>query len=63
MEIYAGFVFARIQGGGPTVAQMMAPSAGEIATHEFEKLEPLGQRPVRELMSTPIAIQKVSVLR
>ena len=26
-EIYAGFVFARVQGGGPTVAQMMAPYA------------------------------------
>ena len=47
MEIYAGFVFARIQGGGPTVAQMMAPYADEIATHEFEKLEPIGRVTLR----------------
>ena len=43
MEIYAGFVFARIQGGGPSVKEMLAPFADEIATHEFGKLEPLGR--------------------
>jgi len=43
MEIYGGFVFARMQGGGPSVAQMLAPYAAEIATHEFEKLEPMGR--------------------
>ena len=43
MEIYAGFVFARIQGGGPSVKEMLAPFADEIASHEFEKLEPLGR--------------------
>lgn len=43
MEIYAGFVFARVKSGGPSVAQMMAPYADEIATHEFEKLEPIGR--------------------
>jgi phenylpropionate dioxygenase-like ring-hydroxylating dioxygenase large terminal subunit len=47
MEIYAGFVFVRIQGGGPPVAQMMAPYADEIATHEFEKLEPIGRVTLR----------------
>jgi phenylpropionate dioxygenase-like ring-hydroxylating dioxygenase large terminal subunit len=47
MEIYAGFVFARIQGGGPGVAQMLAPYADEIATHEFEKLEPIGRVTLR----------------
>ena len=47
MEIYAGFVFARLQGGGPGVAQMMAPYADEIATHEFEKLEPMGRVTLR----------------
>jgi phenylpropionate dioxygenase-like ring-hydroxylating dioxygenase large terminal subunit len=47
MEIYAGFVFARLQSGGPTVAQMMAPYADEIATHEFEKLEPIGRVTLR----------------
>jgi len=47
MEIYAGFVFARLQAGGPGVAQMMAPYAAEIATHEFEKLEPMGRVTLR----------------
>ena len=31
------------QGGGPSVADMLAPYADEIATHEFEKLEPIGR--------------------
>jgi len=47
MEIYAGFVFARLQGGGPTVKHMLAPYADEIATHEFEKLEPMGRVTLR----------------
>jgi phenylpropionate dioxygenase-like ring-hydroxylating dioxygenase large terminal subunit len=47
MEIYAGFVFTRLEGGGPSVAQMMAPYAAEIATHEFEKLEPMGRVTLR----------------
>ena len=47
MEIYAGFVFARIQGGGPSVKEMLAPYADEIATHEFEKLEPMGRVTLR----------------
>jgi carnitine monooxygenase subunit len=47
MEIYAGFVFVRIQGGGPSVKEMLAPYADEIATHEFEKLEPLGRVTLR----------------
>jgi phenylpropionate dioxygenase-like ring-hydroxylating dioxygenase large terminal subunit len=46
-EIYAGFVFARVQGSGLTVAQMMAPYAQEIATHQFEKLEPIGRVTLR----------------
>ena len=47
MEIYAGFVFARLEGGGPSVKEMLAPFAGEIATHEFEKLEPMGRVTLR----------------
>jgi phenylpropionate dioxygenase-like ring-hydroxylating dioxygenase large terminal subunit len=47
MEIYRGFVFARIQGGGPSVAQMLAPYADEIAPHEFEALEPIGRVTLR----------------
>ena len=47
MEMYAGFVFARVKGGGPSVAHMLAPYAAEIATHEFEKLEPIGRVTLR----------------
>jgi phenylpropionate dioxygenase-like ring-hydroxylating dioxygenase large terminal subunit len=47
MEIYAGFVFVRIEPGSLSVAQMMTPYAGEIATHEFEKLEPIGRVTLR----------------
>jgi phenylpropionate dioxygenase-like ring-hydroxylating dioxygenase large terminal subunit len=47
MEMWRGFVFARIQGGGPTVAQMMAPYDGEIAPHRFEELEPIGRVTLR----------------
>ena len=47
MEIYQGFVFARIQGGGPSVAEMMAPYHDEVVTHEFEKLEPIGRVTLR----------------
>ena len=47
MEIYQGFVFARIQGSGPSVAEMMAPYHDEVVTHEFEKLEPIGRVTLR----------------
>jgi phenylpropionate dioxygenase-like ring-hydroxylating dioxygenase large terminal subunit len=46
-EIYGGFVFARLESGGPGVAEMLAPYAGEIATHQFEKLEPIGRVTLR----------------
>ena len=47
MEILFGFVFVRLIGGGPTVAQMMAPYAAEIAPHQFEKLMPVGRVTLR----------------
>jgi phenylpropionate dioxygenase-like ring-hydroxylating dioxygenase large terminal subunit len=46
-EIYAGFVFARLQPGGPSVAEMLAPFAEEIATHRFEQLQPIGRVTLR----------------
>jgi carnitine monooxygenase subunit len=46
-EIYGGFVFARLAGNGPSVAEMLAPYADEIATHNFEKLEPIGRVTLR----------------
>ncbi len=46
-EIHAGFVFARLAGGGPSVAEMMAPYADEIAAHRFEELQPVGRVTLR----------------
>jgi phenylpropionate dioxygenase-like ring-hydroxylating dioxygenase large terminal subunit len=46
-EIYGGFVFARLAGNGPSVAEMLAPYADESATHNFEKLEPIGRVTLR----------------
>ena len=41
-------MFVRIQAPGrPSVADMLAPYADEIATHEFEKLEPVGRVTLR----------------
>ncbi len=42
-EVCAGFVFVRLASGGPSVAEMMAPYAGEIAQHRFERLQPSGR--------------------
>jgi phenylpropionate dioxygenase-like ring-hydroxylating dioxygenase large terminal subunit len=42
-EVCAGFVFVRLERGGPSVAAMMAPHAAEIALHRFEALQPLGR--------------------
>jgi phenylpropionate dioxygenase-like ring-hydroxylating dioxygenase large terminal subunit len=47
MEILFGFVFVRLQPGGPRVREMLAPYLDEIATHEFEKLEPIGRVTLR----------------
>ncbi len=47
LEIFHGFVFVRLQGGGPSVAQMMAPYAHEIAPYRFEDLKALGRVTLR----------------
>jgi phenylpropionate dioxygenase-like ring-hydroxylating dioxygenase large terminal subunit len=47
MEIQFGFVFVRLVGGGPTVAQMLAPYSDEIAAHRFEELKPVGRVTLR----------------
>jgi phenylpropionate dioxygenase-like ring-hydroxylating dioxygenase large terminal subunit len=50
-EIWRGFVFVRLEAGGPSVAEMMSPYAAEIDAYDFEGLRPRGkvvlrQRPV-----------------
>jgi carnitine monooxygenase subunit len=46
-EIFAGFVFARLVAGGPSVVTLMAPYADEIALHRFEALQPVGRVTLR----------------
>ena len=47
LEIFAGFIFVRIEGDGPSVAEMMAPYAHEIAPYRFEELQPIGRVTLR----------------
>jgi phenylpropionate dioxygenase-like ring-hydroxylating dioxygenase large terminal subunit len=42
-EVWNGFIFVRLAAGGPSVAEMMAPYAEEIAPHGFEDLVPQGR--------------------
>ncbi len=46
-EVCAGFVFVRLAPGGPSVAEMMAPWAAEIALYRFEDLVPNGRVTLR----------------
>ena len=46
-EIYHGFIFVRLAGGGPSVAEMMAPYEHEIAAYRMEELMPLGRVTLR----------------
>jgi phenylpropionate dioxygenase-like ring-hydroxylating dioxygenase large terminal subunit len=46
-EIWQGFVFVRFAPGLPSVAEMMAPYADEIAPHGFEDLQPQGRVTLR----------------
>jgi phenylpropionate dioxygenase-like ring-hydroxylating dioxygenase large terminal subunit len=43
LEVFKGFVFVRLECGGPTVAEMMAPYAEELEPYRFEELRPLGR--------------------
>ena len=47
-EVWQGFVFARLEAGGPTVEAMMAPHMAEIAPYRFEALRPLGPLGLRQ---------------
>ncbi len=46
-EIFHGFIFVRLGGDGPSVAEMMAPYADEIAPYEMERLVPNGRVTLR----------------
>lgn len=47
LEIWHGFIFVRLQGGGPSVAEMMAPYEAEVAPYRFEELRALGRVTLR----------------
>ena len=46
-EIYKGFIFVRLKPGLPSVADMLAPYAGELALYRLEELEPMGRVTMR----------------
>jgi phenylpropionate dioxygenase-like ring-hydroxylating dioxygenase large terminal subunit len=47
LEVWRGFIFARLEGGGPSVAEMMAPYDAEVAPYRFEELKALGRVTLR----------------
>ena len=46
-EIFHGFIFVRLAGSGPSVAEMMAPYESEIEPYRLEELVPLGRVTLR----------------
>ncbi len=48
LEVYRGFVFVRLEAGGPSVAEMMSPYDAELAPYRLEELVPLGRVTLRE---------------
>jgi phenylpropionate dioxygenase-like ring-hydroxylating dioxygenase large terminal subunit len=47
LERWHGFLFVRLERGGPTVAEMMAPYEAEIAPYGLEEVRPLGRITLR----------------
>jgi phenylpropionate dioxygenase-like ring-hydroxylating dioxygenase large terminal subunit len=47
LEDWQGFLFVRLEGGGPSVAAMMAPYAAELAPHRFADLKAIGRITLR----------------
>ena len=47
LEIWRGFVFVRLESGGPSVAEMMAPYEDEVAPYRFEDLRAFGRVTLR----------------
>lgn len=47
LDVWRGFIFVRLAGDGPSVAEMMAPYDRDIAQYRFEDLEPLGRVTLR----------------
>lgn len=47
MEIWQGFVFVRLEGDGPSVAEMMAPYEEQIAPYRFPEMRAFGRVTLR----------------
>jgi phenylpropionate dioxygenase-like ring-hydroxylating dioxygenase large terminal subunit len=47
LEVFKGFIFARLEGGGPSVAEMMAPYAHELESYRLEALQPFSRVTLR----------------
>jgi phenylpropionate dioxygenase-like ring-hydroxylating dioxygenase large terminal subunit len=47
LEIWRGFIFVRLEGGGPSVAQMMEPYDAEVGPYRFEDMRALGRATLR----------------
>jgi phenylpropionate dioxygenase-like ring-hydroxylating dioxygenase large terminal subunit len=47
LEVWRGFVFVRLEGGGPSVAEMMAPHDAEVEPYRFEALCAFGRVTLR----------------
>ena len=47
LERWQGFVFVRLEGGGPSVAEMMAPYAAMVAPYRFQELRRIGRVTLR----------------
>ncbi|HEY1614740.1 MAG TPA: aromatic ring-hydroxylating dioxygenase subunit alpha [Rhizomicrobium sp.] len=47
LELFQSFVFVRLKGGGPSVAEMMAPYAHEFEAYRFTDLRAIGRVTLR----------------
>jgi phenylpropionate dioxygenase-like ring-hydroxylating dioxygenase large terminal subunit len=47
MQRWHGFIFVRLKGGGPSIADMMRPYEAQIAPYRFENLQALGRVTLR----------------
>lgn len=47
LEIWRGFIFVRLEGGGPSVARMMAPYEEQVEPYRLEEMRALGRVTLR----------------
>jgi len=47
LEAWRGFLFVRLEAGGPSVAEMMAPAEAEIAPYRLEEVRAMGRITMR----------------